>query len=88
METLLWADDELNDHPDDVAAAVVNADAQGVELVPLTTRGTGLTDDHVRFILSHVKKSDWTAAVPHTWKAWRTPSAPPTSTCRSTSTST
>ncbi|WP_424348449.1 hypothetical protein [Kocuria sp. CH-021] len=54
--TLLWADDELEDHADDVAAAVTNAAGQGVELIPMTTKGAGLNDDHLRLILAHAHR--------------------------------
>lgn len=49
---LLWVDGELEDHREDVAAAVLNASGQGLELIPISTRATGMTDEHLLRILA------------------------------------
>lgn len=49
---LLWVDGALEEHREDVAAAVLSASGQGLELVPVPTPGAGLTDDHLRQILA------------------------------------
>lgn len=49
---LLWIEADLEDHCQDVAPAVLNAAGQGLELPPISTKGAGLIDEHLRRILA------------------------------------